>query len=77
MGDFFFNVISVKCIEERVRRHCVERSFISSQPSRLVPAAKHIFNLGISFEVKNQTNCLKWHDEPGSKFFEFKVKKHF
>ena len=77
VGDFFFNVISVKCIEERVRRHCVQRSLNSSQPSRLVPEAKHFLNLGISFGVKNQTNCLKWEDEPGVKFFEFKVKKPF
>ena len=77
VGDFFFNVIGVKCIEERVRRHCVQRSFNSSQPTRMGPEGKSVLNLGISFEVQNQSNCLKWQEEPGSKFYEFKAKKHF
>ena len=70
-------MISVKCIEERARRRCVQRSFNSSLQSKVVPEGKNLVNLGISFEVKNQSNCLKWREEPEKKFFEFKAKNQF
>ena len=75
VGDFFFNVISVKCIEERAKGHCLERSSNTSQAT--APNRRTIFNLGISLEVENPSNCLRWQEDPGSKFYEFKTRKHF
>ena len=71
VGDIFFNVIGVQCVEKRVKRRCVKTSHKEGDSSESVRQGRTIsgtserqFNIGLSLGVRNKSECLVWRNDP-------------
>jgi len=58
VGNLYFNVIGVQCIEKRVRRECIKREEIPTE------ASEKIFNIGVAVAKPPPSRCLAWRTEP-------------
>ena len=71
VGDIFFNVIGVQCVEKRVKRRCVKTAHKEGESSESVRqgrtisgASERLFNIGLSAGILNKSECLLWRDDP-------------
>ena len=72
VGDIFFNVIGVQCVEKRVKRRCVKTSHKEGDHSESVRqgrtisgASERLFNIGWwSAGKHNKSECLVWRNDP-------------
>ena len=83
VGDFFFNVIGVQCVEKRVKRRCVNRTHIErdhtlGQSRNTKESQDKTFDIGLALGIQNVTKCLVWQNEPQdtAKFVIVNAKKH-
>ena len=62
VGDLFFNIIGVKCIDRRKRRRCV-----LPKSSNFTEKEKRSLNIGLLLNFRNakqkSDNCLQWNYE--------------
>ena len=86
VGDFFFNVIGVQCVEKRVKRRCVKRTHVErnhsnppGQPGHTAEVQEKTFDLGLALGIKNVSRCLVWENEPQdtAKFYIVNVKEKY
>ena len=71
VGDFFFNVLGVQCVEKRVKRRCVKTSQLEKNTSeygkqerKMAEASEKIFNIGLAADIQNTSTCLVWKNYP-------------
>jgi len=71
VGDFFFNVLGVQCVEKRVKRRCVKTTQLEKYSSEygkkdknIAEASEKIFNIGLASDIKNTSKCLAWKNYP-------------
>ena len=71
VGDFFFNVLGVQCVEKRVKRRCVKTEKIErdhsesvKQPENVTTASEKFFNLGLALGIQNEPRCVAWKNDP-------------
>jgi len=73
VGNLYFNVIGVQCIEKRVRRECIKREEIPTE------ASEKIFNIGVAVAKPPPSRCLAWRTEPPerAKFVVVNTKENY
>jgi len=71
VGDFFFNVLGVQCVEKRVKRRCVKTTQLEKDSSEygkkernMAEASEKIFNIGLAANIQNTSKCLAWKNYP-------------
>lgn len=83
VGNIFFNVIGVKCVEKRVRRRCVQYENSDIELKRegktLTEASEKVFNIGVSAGIQNKSQCLVWRNDPPetARFVTVNVKEKY
>ena len=84
VGNIFFNVLGVKCVEQRVRKRCVKfesyNSEFDKREGRTVDvASEKLFNIGLTAGIHNTSKCLAWVKEPPetARFVSVNVKQKY
>jgi len=84
VGNIFFNVLGVKCVEQRVRKRCVKfesyNSEFDKREGRTVDvASEKLFNIGLNAGIHNSSKCLAWVKEPPetARFVSVNVKQKY